>query len=187
MQNTLMADWWSGGASKRNKLNTATDNIDPRKFRRHVVLVAPEVHWNTGNVGRTCLGAGAMLHLIKPLGFSLDDRQVKRAGLDYWSKVPLRVWDDYDHFLAGMKPAEEALALFTKSGRHPYWQMPLPKQLFTVFGSETKGLPAHILERYPDQTYRIPIQSDIRCLNLSTAVGIALYENLRQWANASPR
>jgi tRNA (cytidine/uridine-2'-O-)-methyltransferase len=151
-----------------------------------VVLVAPEVHWNTGNVGRTCLGTGTMLHLIKPLGFSLDDRQVKRAGLDYWSKVLLRIWDDVDHFLDGMKPAQEELALFTKSGRHPYWQMPLPENLFLVFGSETKGLPPYLLERYPDQTYRIPIQPDIRCLNLSTSVGIAIYENLRQWTTVSP-
>jgi tRNA (cytidine/uridine-2'-O-)-methyltransferase len=188
MQNTPMAGWWSGGTSKRNKLNPPIENNeDPNQYRCHVVLVAPEVHWNTGNVGRTCLGAGAMLHLIKPLGFSLDDRQVKRAGLDYWSKVPLRVWDDYDHFLSGMKPAEDELALFTKNGRHLYWQMPLHKRLFLVFGSETKGLPLYILERYPDQTYRIPIQSDIRCLNLSTAVGIGLYESLRHWANVSPR
>lgn len=186
MQNTHTVGWWSGGISKRNKLNTATRNIDPGKYRRHVVLVAPEVHWNTGNVGRTCLGAGAMLHLIKPMGFSLDDRRVKRAGLDYWSKVPLRVWDDFNHFLAGMQPAASAMALLTKNGRLPYWQMPLPEHLFMVFGSETKGLPSTILERYPDQTYRIPIQSDIRCLNLSTSVGIALYENLRQWADASP-
>lgn len=159
--------------------------MDSSNYRRHVVLVAPEVHWNTGNVGRTCLGAGAMLHLIKPLGFSLDDRHVKRAGLDYWSKVPLRVWDDFDHFLDGMKPAEKELAFFTKGGRHPYWQMPLPKIQFLLFGSETKGLPPYLLERYPDQTYRIPIQSDIRCLNLSTSVGIAIYENLRQWAKVS--
>lgn len=163
-------------------MNINKTNIDPKLYRRHVVLVAPEVHWNTGNVGRTCLGAGAMLHLIRPLGFSLDDRQVKRAGLDYWPKVPLRVWDDFNQFLAGMKPAREQLVLLTKRGRRPFWQMPLPAQLFMVFGSETKGLSASILERYPDQTYYIPIQSDIRCLNLSTAVGITLYENVRQWA-----
>jgi len=149
--------------------------------RRHVVLVAPEVHWNTGNVGRTCLGAGATLHLIRPLGFSLDDRRVKRAGLDYWPKVALKVWDDFDEFLARMEPAAEQLALFTKSGRSPFWEMPRLDRIFMVFGSETKGLPASILDRYPDRTYRIPIRSDIRCLNLSTAVGIALFENVWQW------
>ncbi len=153
-------------------------------YQRHVVLVAPEVHWNTGNVGRTCLGAGAQLHLIRPLGFSLDDRQVKRAGLDYWPKVRLQVWDDFEQFMAGMQPEIGEMALFTKNGRHPFWQMPLPHRLFMVFGSETQGLPGSILANYPDQTYHIPIEAHIRCLNLSTAVGIALYENIRQWSVA---
>lgn len=147
--------------------------------QRHVVLVAPEVHWNTGNIGRTCLGAGAALHLIKPLGFSLDSRQVKRAGLDYWSKVPLRVWDDFDHFLEGMTPDPHQMVLLTKNGRHPHWEMPSAEKLFLLFGSETKGMPETILSRYRQQTYCIPIAQDIRCLNLSTAVGIALYESLR--------
>ena len=156
---------------------------DSMAVRRHVVLVAPEVHWNTGNIGRTCLGAGAMLHLIRPLGFSLDDRHVKRAGLDYWAKVTLKVWDDFDQFLTHMAVHPVEVALFTKSGRHPFWQMPKPDRIFMIFGSETKGLPPSILDGYPDQTYRIPIESDIRCLNLSTSVGIALYENVRQWAS----
>jgi tRNA (cytidine/uridine-2'-O-)-methyltransferase len=153
-----------------------------KNFRRHVVLVAPEVHWNTGNIGRTCLGAEAVLHLIKPLGFSLDDRQVKRAGLDYWPKVPLRVWDDFDHFIRELEPVEDELVLMTKNGTRPYWQMPFPQRIIMVFGSETRGIPAPILERYGNRTFYIPIQSHIRCLNLSTAVGIALYENVRQWA-----
>ncbi len=146
-----------------------------------MVLVAPEVHWNTGNIGRTCLGAGAMLHLIRPLGFSLEDRQVKRAGLDYWSRVSLKVWNDFDQFLDRMQVKPVEVALFTKNGRHQFWQMPRSNRSFMVFGSETKGLPPSILEAYPAQTYRIPIRKDIRCLNLSTSVGIALYENVRQW------
>ena len=148
-----------------------------------MVLVAPEVHWNTGNVGRTCLGAGAILHLVRPLGFSLDDSRVKRAGLDYWPKVQLNVWDDFDEFRLRMKPAPDEMALFTKSGRHLFWEMPRIKRIFMIFGSETQGLPSSILDRYANQTYRIPIQNDIRCLNLSTSVGIALYENIRQWEN----
>lgn len=163
-------------------VHTSYDN-DSIACRRHVVLVAPEVHWNTGNIGRTCLGAGAMLHLIRPLGFSLDDRQVKRAGLDYWPKVDLKVWDDFDRFLDQMQVQPTEVTLFTKSGRHPFWLMPKMNRIFLVFGSETMGLPPSILDRYTNQTYRIPIQGDIRCLNLSTAVGIALYENVRQWAN----
>lgn len=149
-------------------------------LQRHVVLVAPEVHWNTGNIGRTCLGAGAQLHLIKPLGFSLDDRHLKRAGLDYWSSVRLHVWEDFDHFLAWMQPGEDEVALLSKSASRLFWHMPSPRRLFLVFGSETRGLPETILSRYPDSIYRIPIQSRIRCLNLSTCVGITLYESLRQ-------
>ena len=146
---------------------------------RHVVLVAPEVHWNTGNAGRTCLGAGAHLHLIRPLGFSLDDRHLKRAGLDYWPKVLLSVWDDFDQFEATMAPQLSEVALLTKNGQTPFWQMPKPERQFLIFGSETKGLPKIILERYSEATYVIPQTDAIRCLNLSTTVGIALYESLR--------
>jgi tRNA (cytidine/uridine-2'-O-)-methyltransferase len=146
---------------------------------RHVVLVAPEVHWNTGNIGRTCLGAGAVLHLIRPLGFSLDDRQVKRAGLDYWDKVQLNVWDDVAQWEAAMRPDENEVAVFTKGGVHSYWQMPFPRRMFLLFGSETRGGKQSILNRFKNRTYRIPIKPHIRCLNLSTAVGIALYESLR--------
>ena len=149
-------------------------------FEPHVVLVTPEVHWNAGNIGRTCLGGGAFLHLVRPLGFSLDSRQVKRAGLDYWPKVRLRVWDDFDSFLARMQPREDEIALLTKSGSQSYWQMPAPRRLFLIFGSETRGLPLPILEMFPQRTYYIPMREDIRSLNLSTAVGIVLYESLRR-------
>lgn len=149
-------------------------------FERHVVLVAPEVHWNTGNIGRTCLGAGARLHLVRPLGFSLESRQVKRAGLDYWPKVQPAIWDDFEGFMAGMQPGEGELALLTKGGSRSHWQLPVPRRLFLVFGSETGGLPADLLESFTAHTYRIPIHGDIRSLNLSTAVGIVLYESLRQ-------
>lgn len=145
-----------------------------------MVLVAPEVHWNTGNVGRTCLGAGAKLHLIRPLGFSLDARQVRRAGLDYWSEVPLHVWNSFADFSTGVKPEEDQVALFSKSAPAAYWRMPRPERLFLVFGSETRGLPDSILSAYPDRSYHIPITGRTRSLNLSTAVGIALYESLRE-------
>lgn len=147
--------------------------------QRHIVLVHPEVHWNTGNIGRTCLGAGAHLHLIRPLGFSLDDRQVRRAGLDYWPKVSLQVWDDFQQMCDHLKVATSELALFSKAGRHPFWQMPQGPRLFLLFGAETKGLPADLLDTYRDRTYRVPIHDRIRSLNLSTTVGIALYESLR--------
>jgi tRNA (cytidine/uridine-2'-O-)-methyltransferase len=150
---------------------------------RHVVLVAPEVHWNTGNIGRTCLGAGARLHLVRPLGFSLDDKHVKRAGLDYWSKVTLKIWDDFDQLVTALQAADHEIVLFTKNGRQSHWQMPSSQRLFLVFGSETQGLPENLLRRFKERTHRIPIHGDIRCLNLSTAVGIALYESLRLWVD----
>jgi tRNA (cytidine/uridine-2'-O-)-methyltransferase len=165
-------------------MNSIPCNYDlsrkPGTFEPHVVLVSPEVHWNTGNIGRTCLGAGAFLHLVRPLGFTLDSRQIKRAGLDYWPKVRLNVWDDFEHFLTRMQPCEDEIALLTKRGSQSYWQMPEPRRLFLIFGSETRGLPPPILEMFPARTYYIPIQEDIRSLNLSTAVGIVLYESLRR-------
>ncbi len=149
-------------------------------FERHVVLVSPEIHWNTGNIGRSCLGAGAFLHLIEPLGFSLASREVKRAGLDYWSKVQYRLWTDFDAFRNEMNILPEEVALFTKTGTHPFWSLPDAGRLFLVFGSETRGLPADIRQMYgPEATYYIPIHRHIRSLNLSSAVGIALYESIR--------
>ena len=156
------------------------------------MLVHPEIHWNTGNIGRTCLATDAFLHLIKPLGFSLDSRELKRAGLDYWNKVKLTVWDHFDIFLAEMAPQNGEVALFSKAGARPFWSMVCPPRLFLVFGSETRGLPANILQQYADATYHIPITSEIRSLNLSTAAGIALYESLRladsfhAWKNQRP-
>jgi tRNA (cytidine/uridine-2'-O-)-methyltransferase len=149
-------------------------------YERHVVLVAPEVHWNTGNIGRTCLGVGARLHLIKPLGFSIDSREVKRAGLDYWPSVDLAVWENFSHFKEALSPRPAEVVLFSKSGTRLFWSMPASSRLFLVFGSETKGLPGNILSLYPQSIYRIPISDEIRCLNLSTTVGVALYESLRQ-------
>jgi tRNA (cytidine/uridine-2'-O-)-methyltransferase len=149
------------------------------QFERHVVLVAPEVHWNTGNIGRTCLGTGAFLHLIRPLGFSLESRELKRAGLDYWPKVKLFIWENFSSFVKKMLPQDDEVALFTKNGAIPFWSLPPSKRLFLVFGSETKGLSDNIIADYKHATYYIPTTKKIRSLNLSTAVGIVLYESLR--------
>ncbi len=148
-------------------------------YERHVVLIAPDVHWNTGNIGRTCIGSGAFLHLIKPLGFSLDSREVKRAGLDYWHKVKLEVWDDFESFIKQMNPKKDELALFTKNGKNSFWELPPSERQFLIFGSETKGIPESLLDQYREATYHIPISNEIRCLNLSTSVGIALFESIR--------
>ena len=148
----------------------------------HVVLVHPEIHWNTGNAGRTCLAAGASLHLVKPLGFSLDDREVKRAGLDYWEHVDVRVWESWDALESELPSLGEAY-FFSTRGTHQLWDAPIgkSKDVVLVFGRETGGLPADLYARYAERLVAMPIHSPhVRSLNLSTAVGIALYEVLRQ-------
>ncbi len=148
----------------------------------HVVLVNPEIHWNTGNAGRTCLAAGATLHLVEPLGFSLDARQVKRAGLDYWEHVDVRVWPGWDAFERELPALGTPFFLSTKASRL-IWDARFdePDDVVLIFGRETGGLPADLHERFADRLFALPMQSPlVRSLNLSTAVGIAVYEVLRQ-------
>lgn len=148
----------------------------------HVALVHPEIHWNTGNAGRTCLAAGATLHLIEPLGFSLDEREVKRAGLDYWEHVDLRVWPGWSAFDAALPGFGDAFFFSTQATRS-LWDAPLGRgdDVVLVFGRETGGLPPDIHERHRDRFVGMPMHSPlVRSLNLSTSVGIAVYEVLRQ-------
>lgn len=148
----------------------------------HVALVQPEIHWNTGNAGRTCLAAGAALHVIEPLGFSLDERQVRRAGLDYWEHVDLRVWPAWTAFEAALPSLGEPF-FFSTTATRTLWDAPLGESadVVLVFGRETGGLGPEILGRHRDRTVSMPIlSSQVRSLNLSTCVGIALYEVLRQ-------
>jgi tRNA (cytidine/uridine-2'-O-)-methyltransferase len=147
----------------------------------HVVLVHPEIHWNTGNAGRTCLAIGASLHLIEPLGFSLDEREVKRAGLDYWEHVDLTVWKSWSQFETRLPQLGEPYFFSTKAKRL-MWdaQLGIP-DVVLVFGRETGGLPEELHQRYRDRFLAMPIVSPIvRSLNLSTSVGVAAYEVLRQ-------
>jgi len=148
-------------------------------MERHIILISPDVHWNTGNIGRTCIGTGAFLHLVKPLGFSVDDKHVKRAGLDYWAKVKLKIWESFEEIVSSYNIANDELIFFSKLGKKIYTSMPQSERLFIVFGSETKGLPVELTEQYHENLYYIPIMDDIRSLNLSTSAGIALYESLR--------
>ena len=155
----------------------------------HVVLVHPEIHWNTGNAGRTCLAVGATLHLIEPLGFSLDEKQVKRAGLDYWEHVDLRVWPHWNAFEKELVRLGEPFFFSTKA-KQLFWDAPLgrPQDLVLIFGRETGGLPSELHERYRDRFVTMPIASPlVRSLNLSTSVGIAVYEVLRQRATLNSR
>jgi tRNA (cytidine/uridine-2'-O-)-methyltransferase len=150
----------------------------------HVVLVHPEIHWNTGNAGRTCLAVGATLHLVEPLGFSLDEREVRRAGLDYWEHVDLRVWPSWDVFEREL-PALGEPYFFSTKATTLFWDAPLgaTDSVVLVFGRETGGLPAELHDRYGDRFVTMPMFSPkVRSLNLSTSVGIALYEVLRQQA-----
>ena len=145
----------------------------------HVVLVEPEIPPNTGNIGRLCLAAGAHLHLVKPLGFAIDDRALLRAGLDYWKEVTLTVWESFAALQAAQPVTARYFFLTTKTTR-AYWDAQFSDGDFLVFGRETKGLPEPLLAANAGRCLTIPMQPAARSLNLATAVGIVLYEAVRQ-------
>ncbi len=148
-------------------------------LRLHVVLVAPEIPPNTGSIARLCAATYTRLHLIRPLGFSLDDRYLKRAGLDYWPHVDLHVYDDWQHFRRRHPHAR--MHFFSARAAHSYLVAQYRSGDHLVFGAETKGLPPALLAAHRDETYVIPIASPhVRSLNLSNAVSIVVYEALRQ-------
>ncbi len=144
----------------------------------NVVLVEPEIPPNTGNVGRLCLATRSTLHLIKPLGFSLDDRQLRRAGLDYWDEVHLQLWDSFDVLQREQSAGARYFFLTTKT-QCPYYSVNFQKNDFLVFGRETKGLPHKLLAANTDSCISIPMHGT-RSLNLATAVAIVLFEAVRQ-------
>jgi tRNA (cytidine/uridine-2'-O-)-methyltransferase len=147
----------------------------------HVVLIEPEIPPNTGNIGRLCLGTGAHLHLVKPLGFSIDDRTLKRAGLDYWKDVQVTIWESFSALQSAQPPDARTFFLTTKADR-PYWDEEFRDGDYLVFGRETKGLPEPLLAQNHDALLTIPMAGTTRSLNLATAVGIVLYEAVRQLA-----
>ncbi len=144
----------------------------------NIVLVEPEIPQNTGNVSRTCAATGSVLHLVGPLGFSISDRYLKRAGLDYWDKLQMEYYDSLEHFF---KKNEQGFFLFssTKSAK-VYTEVEYPDNCFIFFGKETKGLPEELLKANYSRCIRIPMLDTIRSLNLSNSVAIVLYEALRQ-------
>lgn len=144
----------------------------------NIVLHEPEIPANTGNIGRTCVAAGAKLHLIEPLGFRIDEKAVKRAGLDYWDKLDVTVYDDYNDFLKRNPGAKIYMA--TTKAHHTYADVHYEPDCFIMFGKESAGIPEEILIDNPDTCIRIPMINDIRSLNLSNSVAIVLYEALRQ-------
>lgn len=146
----------------------------------HVALVHPEIAWNTGNVGRTCLAFGAKLHLVEPLGFVLDDRRVRRAGLDYWPHVDVTVWPTWDALDAQLPELGRAYAL-TAEGELPIWEADLTGPTVLLFGSETRGLPTALRHRADIPAVHIPMRASVvRSFNVSTTVGMALLEAERQ-------
>ena len=146
----------------------------------HIVLYQPEIPHNTGAVGRLCLATQSRLHLIKPLGFSIDDKQLKRAGLDYWREVDVHVWDSFEDLRAAASPSAQVFYLTTKTTR-AYWAAEFPDECYLVFGPETRGLPESLLTEEDAGCLTIPM-AGTRSLNLATSVGIVLYEAVRQRA-----
>jgi tRNA (cytidine/uridine-2'-O-)-methyltransferase len=144
----------------------------------NVVLIEPEIPPNTGNVGRLCLATRSTLHLVKPLGFSLEDRQLKRAGLDYWGEVDVRIWDSFAQLQEAQAASTRYFFLTTKT-RRPYHEMRFQDGDFLVFGRETKGLPENLLGANIDNCITIPMHGT-RSLNLATAVAVVLFEAVRQ-------
>ena len=144
----------------------------------NIVLLEPEIPQNTGNIARTCAATGAALHLIRPLGFTIDDRKLKRAGLDYWDKLDITYYDGLDDFYA-KNPGAVVYYYSTKAPR-AYTEIEYPKSVFLMFGKETKGLPEELLEANLDHVVRIPMRDSLRSLNLSNSVCVGVYEVLRQ-------
>jgi tRNA (cytidine/uridine-2'-O-)-methyltransferase len=144
----------------------------------NIVLIEPEIPNNTGNIGRLALATGSTLHIVKPLGFEIDDTRLKRAGLDYWQHLKVIYYDDIDSFLEINKNAD--LAYLSSHGIQSHWEIPFKDNMFLVFGKESVGLPKSIIETNSDALFKIPLYSEhVRSLNLANAVGIVVYEGLK--------
>ena len=151
-------------------------------MKLNIVLVEPEIPQNTGNIARTCAALGAKLHLVYPLGFSISEKQVKRAGLDYWDKLEIEEHLNFKSFLEKYKPEEHNMFFVTTKGKHVYSEPEFNEmdEVFALFGKETKGLPEDVLQKYIDKTIRIPMREGLRSLNLSNSVAIVAYDIFRQ-------
>jgi tRNA (cytidine/uridine-2'-O-)-methyltransferase len=145
----------------------------------NLVLVHPQIPNNTGAIGRLCVNAGASLHLIKPIGFDIDEKAVRRAGLDYWHKLDLHVWENLDDFFAHNSITHNAYFATTKTDR-PYFEAAFQEGDYIFFGSETAGIPEDILNKYKEQNITIPMTKEGRSLNLAISTGIVLYDAIRQ-------
>ncbi len=144
----------------------------------NIVLHEPEIPANTGNIGRTCVAAGARLHLIEPMGFRINDKTVKRAGLDYWPRLDVTIYDDYNDFLA--KNPGAVIYMATTKAKRTYADVTYPEDCYIMFGKESAGIPEEILVSHEETCVRIPMRPEERSLNLSNSVAIVLYEAMRQ-------
>ncbi len=144
----------------------------------NIVLHCPEIPQNTGNIARTCAATGAALHIIKPMGFEIDDKKLKRAGLDYWHLLDITYYENETDFFE--KNKGEAIYYFSTKAPKAYTEISYPERVFLMFGRETRGLPEELLQKNPDTTVRIPMLPNLRSLNLSNSAAIAVYEVLRQ-------
>ena len=153
------------------------------KMKLNIVLVEPEIPQNTGNIARTCAAIGAKLHLVYPLGFNISEKAVKRAGLDYWDKLEIEEHLSFEKFLKKYRPEENNMFFVTTKGKHVYSEPNYRqmKEIFALFGKETKGLPEDILLKYLDKTIRIPMRPTLRSLNLANSVAIVAYDIMRQY------
>lgn len=151
-------------------------------MKLNVVLVEPEIPQNTGNIARTCAATGAKLHLVHPLGFSINEKAVKRAGLDYWDKLDIEEHESFNKFLEKYNPEYNNMFFVTTKGKHIYSEPQYlgMDEVFVLFGKETKGLPEDVLVKYIDKTIRIPMRPTLRSLNLSNSVSIVVYDIFRQ-------
>ncbi len=145
----------------------------------NIVLVEPEIPQNTGNIARTCAATGARLHIVEPMGFKLDDKKLKRAGLDYWHLLDITFYSDLNDFFEKNTGGE--FYFFTTKGRTVYSDVSYPDNSYLLFGKETAGLPEELLLQYPDRAVRVPMVGQARSLNLSNTVALSTYEVLRQW------
>ncbi len=153
--------------------------MEPHQPRLNIVLFEPQIPQNTGNIARTCACTGARLHLVGPMGFSIDDKKLKRAGLDYWHYLDITYYENTQEFLE--KHSDDSLFFFTTKGRKVYSEQSYPDNCYLIFGREDAGIDEHILLRHPGSCLRLPMIGPVRSLNLSNTVAIAVYETLRQW------
>lgn len=145
----------------------------------HIILHEPEIPQNTGNIARTCAATGAALHIIRPMGFEIDDKKLKRAGLDYWHQLDITYYDNFEDFLS--RHPEASIYFFSTKAPRAYTEVDYcEKDVYLMFGKETRGLPEELLYANPDRCVRIPMRDKLRSLNLSNSVAIAVYEVLRQ-------